>query len=113
MSESTPAAPTLAAVENQAAGLALRGASAVLSAAPGAEPTWAKPAVSIATLVVFAGLVVVAYVSKDNTSLAILSGVGASMAQQTVGYWIGSSSGSARKTALLAASPAIPAAPGT
>jgi hypothetical protein len=80
----------------------------VLKAPPGSEPSWAKPAVSILTLVVFVALIGAALYTGDTTSLAILSGVGAAMAQQVAGYYLGSSSGSAHKTALLAAAPAIP-----
>lgn len=111
MSDNPTQATPIADAEKQAAGLAMTGMSTVLNAAPGTEPSWAKPAISVLTLVVFIALIVVAYVTGDKTSLAILSGVGASMAQQVAGYYLGSSSGSAHKTALLAAAPAIPGLP--
>lgn len=97
------------ATEKQIATAALTGISSVLSAPSGSEPVWAKPAVSILSLLVFVALIFVAYLRGDTVSLGILSGVGASMAQQVAGYYLGSSSGSAAKTALLASAP--PAAP--
>jgi hypothetical protein len=113
MSDTAPAATAgvSAFSVDQIAGTAVLGATAVLQAPAGSEPNWAKPAVSILTLVVFVVLVAAAYWTGDKTSLAILSGVGAGMAQQVAGYYLGSSSGSARKTALLAAAPAIPGLP--
>lgn len=101
-------APTPAAVEKQVATLAASAANTVLNAPPGTEPNWAKPATSILILVIFCVLVAVSYFTGDKTSFTLLCGVGASMAQQVVGYYLGSSSGSAHKTALLAAAPPVP-----
>lgn len=117
MSDTIPAVPTttpppkpitLPPQTAQAAVTAAEaGVAAVMNAAPGAEPTWAKPAVSILTLVIFTALVVVAWVNKDQTSFNLLCGAAIAMAQSVVGYYLGSSSGSAEKTALLAAAPPI------
>jgi hypothetical protein len=80
------------------------------TAVPHTEPAWAKPAISILALLVFLVLIAVAFLSHDLQSQAILSGVGAGMATQVLNYYLGSSSGSARKTDLLAA--AAPVDPG-
>ena len=77
-------------------------ANAVLTAQAGTEPTWAKPAVSILTLVVFVGLLLISWLNKDQTSFNLLCGAGIAMAQSVVGYDLGSSSGSAQKTAIMA-----------
>ncbi len=108
MSETTTTAPvTLTAAETQAANIASTGAMAVLSAPAGSEPSWAKPAISILSLLIFIALIVVAFLRGDTTGLAILSGVGAGMAQQVAGYYLGSSAGSAKKPDLLAAAPPV------
>lgn len=93
------------AMAQQIVDVAQKDAAAIMSAPPGTEPSWAKPAVSIVYLFVFLALIIVAYAMKDSTSLALLSGVGASMAQQVAGYYLGSSAGSARKTELSAGKP--------
>jgi hypothetical protein len=110
MSETEPAAtPAVAKFSvNQLIDKAAPLVTAVLKAPPGSEPSWAKPAISMLTLFVFVALIGAALYTGDKTSLAILSGVGAAMAQQVAGFYLGSSSGSAHKTALLAAAPAIP-----
>ena len=79
--------------------------------APALSVEHIKAAVSVFTLILFLGLVIVAYVNKDQTSFNLLCGAGIAMAQSVVGYWLGSSSGSARKDAVIAAS-APPPAPG-
>lgn len=47
---------------------------------------------------------------KDNTLLITLSGAAAANATTVINYYIGSSASSARKTEIIAASPAIPTA---
>lgn len=71
----------------------------------GAEPMWAKPSVSIYALSIFVVAFGIAYLSKDATSLSMMMGAAIAMAQQVVNYWMGSSSGSAKKTELIATSP--------
>jgi len=107
MSDNPNPPPITPATANAVATEAMAGVSTVLAAAPGTEPAWAKPAVSILTLVIFTALVVVAFISKDQTSFNLLCGAAIAMAQSVVGYYLGSSAGSAAKTALLAAAPPV------
>jgi hypothetical protein len=67
------------------------------------EPPWAKTAISIFALGIFLAAFGIAYLAKDNTDLTMMMGAAISMATSVVGYWIGSSSGSDKKTAILAA----------
>lgn len=48
---------------------------------------------------------VIAYVKADYTLLTAMAGVAATNATTVVGYWVGSSDGSARKTELAEAAP--------
>ena len=65
------------------------------------EPIWAKPSISVFALGIFLVAFVVAYWSKDNTSLSMMMGAAIAMAQQVVNYWMGSSSGSTKKTDII------------
>lgn len=107
MSDTTSAAPSLATIEAQAAAVATLAANTVMSAPPGAEPSWAKPAVAILALAIFAGMIVYAYVTHDEGTKQLLAGGAMGMAGAAVNYYLGSSSGSAAKTNLLAAAPAV------
>lgn len=104
VSEPPPPPPT----PQQLADLALAGANAVLSAPPGAEPAWAKPAVAIFAMVLLGGVVVYAGICGDKATMLLCVGAIISMATGAGNYYLGSSSGSSKKTDLLAASPAIP-----
>ena len=102
--------PAMAAVETQVAAAAVSGMNTVMSAPPGAEPSWAKPAVAITAMVIFGGMLVYSYATHDQATAQLLAGGAMGMASTAVSYYLGSSSGSAHKTALLAAAPTIPAA---
>lgn len=77
-----------------------------VSSAPSqpAEPVWAKPGVSVYAMTIFLVAFGVAYMSKDSSSLTMMMGATIAMAQQVVNYWMGSSSGSSKKTDVIAAS---------
>ena len=111
MPETTTPPPTAADTEKQLGAIAMTGISTVLTAAPGTEPSWAKPAVAILALVIFAALIVYAHVTNSAADMQMLDGGAMAMAGTAVSYYLGSSSGSAHKTSLLAAAPAIPTAP--
>lgn len=85
--------------------------TAILTPPAGTEPVWAKPAVAIGSLVVFVAMVFFAYLTKDQTMMTLLGGAVVGMASQAGNYYLGSSSGSAAKTNLLAAAPPISPAP--
>ena len=102
--------PTAAQFEARAADLAKQAATTVLTAPAGTEPTWAKPAVAILSLVLFAGMLVVAYATNDETMKTLLGGAVISMATTASGYYLGSSAGSARKTEIAAGQTPPPAA---
>lgn len=69
------------------------------------EPIWAKPAVSVYALTIFLIAFGVAYMAKDSASLTMMMGAAISMGTQVVSYYLGSSSGSTQKTAMLNAAP--------
>lgn len=69
------------------------------------EPIWAKPAVSIYALTIFLVAFGIAYLAKDTASLTMMMGAAISMGTSVVNYWIGSSSGSDKKTTIIAAQP--------
>ena len=75
------------------------------SPAPNPEPIWAKPAVSIYALTIFLIAFGIAYLAKDTASLTMMMGAAISMGTSVVNYWIGSSSGSDKKTTIIAAQP--------
>jgi hypothetical protein len=68
-----------------------------------AEPIWAKPIISGFALGIFVLAYAVAYLLKDEKSLLLMSGAAIGLAQQVVGYWVGSSASSTRKDATIAA----------
>ncbi len=78
----------------------------------GSGIAWGAPTVSVVVLITFASAVGVAMLhalpSGAETMLNILLGTLAAMATQVVNYWLGSSVGSAQKTALLAQAGPIP-----
>jgi hypothetical protein len=84
--------------------------TAAPAALPPPEPFWAKPAISVFALGIFVVAYLIAFLSKDSQSLLLMSGAVIGMAQQVVGYWVGSSSGSTAKTAqIVAQAPKAPA----
>lgn len=96
----------------QATNAVVSAQNAIMMAPPGSEPSWAKPVVALGSMSVFVGMVIVAYLTKDQQMMTLLGGAVIGMASQAGNYYLGSSSGSAHKTALLAAaSPIIPPAP--
>lgn len=66
------------------------------------EPFWAKPMVSFFALGIFVVAYLVAYLSHDNATLLLMAGATIGMANQVISYWVGGSSGSTAKSALLA-----------
>lgn len=64
----------------------------------------AKLMVALGYQVVFLAMLLVAYLTKDQNMLTLLGGAAIGMAVQGGNYFLGSSSGSDRKTELLAAS---------
>lgn len=83
------------------------GFSTIMSAPAGSEPTWAKPAVAIFAMVLLAGVIAYSIVIRDHDTMILCVGAVISMATGAGNYYLGSSSGSARKTDLLAAAPAV------
>ena len=73
----------------------------------------AQLVISSLVMIIYIILIAVSYFNKDQQSFNILCGAAVVMAQTVVAYNLGSSAGSATKTALLAASPAIPTATNT
>ena len=77
------------------------------------EPAWAKPGIGVYSLTLFVIGLGVAWWANDRTALDLMIGAVISNATTVVGYYFGSSAGSAAKTALMGATPppAAPAAP--
>lgn len=68
---------------------------------------WGKIVVSVLTLLLYVGALVVALVLRNENMLLMLVGAAISMAGTAVQYWLGSSSGSARKDDLIAGAPPV------
>ena len=72
----------------------------------GSSIAWGAPVVSLAVLVTFGGVVALALTRQMPAGaepvLNVLMGTLGAMATSVVGYWVGSSAGSARKDARLA-----------
>lgn len=66
------------------------------------EPAYAKPSISVVTLLIFVVVYAGAWVAKDNNTLVLMAGAIIAMAQQVIGYWLGSSAGSTAKSATIA-----------
>jgi VIT1/CCC1 family predicted Fe2+/Mn2+ transporter len=80
--------------------------------APAPESIWAKPAVSVCGLAIFAIGYGFAWLTKDATVQTMFAGAAIAMGQQVIGYWLGSSAGSNKKDATIAAAAfAAPAPP--
>ena len=81
-------------------------AATVDLARSGSPIAWGAPVVSLVVLVTFGGVVVVALTrtmpSTAEPVLNVLLGTLGAMATSVVGYWVGSSAGSARKDERLA-----------
>jgi hypothetical protein len=77
---------------------------------PKAITAWGAIAVSVVALVTFTGSLVVAFFSKDAGMLNLTVGAAIANATTAVGYWLGSSSGSAKKDETIAAVVPIAAA---
>jgi len=77
---------------------ALTPASATLTP----EPFWAKPSIGIFSLVLFALALGVVWWANKEAAFNLLIGAVISNATTVIGYYFGSSSGSAQKTAMIA-----------
>lgn len=77
------------------------------SATPTVEPYWAKPSIGIFSLTLFMVALGVSWFAKTDTAFNLMIGAVISNATTVVGYYFGSSSGSAQKTALLASSKSV------
>ena len=66
-------------------------------------PIYGVIAVSVIVLLLFVLCLGVAFFLKDQTSLQLLIGAVVSMSSGVVGYWVGSSVGSAKKDETIAA----------
>ena len=79
-------------------------APATVAAQP-PEPLWAKPAVSVYAMTIFIIALGIAYMAKDSSSLTMMMGAAISMGSTVINYWLGSSSGSSKKTDIMATNP--------
>ena len=69
----------------------------------GSPIAWGAPVVSVLVLMTFAAVVLMAIGTKQDSSLVnVVLGTLGTMSTAVVTYWVGSSAGSAQKTALLA-----------
>ncbi len=104
--EAAVAAAMQAALVAQLADVASARATTVQLAQAGSSIAWGAPVVSVVVLVTFGGVVAMtltrAMPAGAETVLNVLLGTLGAMATSVVGYWVGSSAGSARKDARLA-----------
>lgn len=79
-------------------------------AAPATLPAkvseWGAVAISVVALVAYIFALLIAWWSKSNDTFVALCGVAATNATTVVSFWVGSSKGSADKTAALIHAPA-------
>ena len=75
------------------------------NALPNKVSEWGIVVVSVLVLLIYLAALTFAYFSKNDTLLTTLLGVAATNATTAVGFWLGSSYGSAKKTNLLATTP--------
>lgn len=64
--------------------------------------------VSIVAMVIFFGALVIVYVTGNTTQMGIMVGSAVTMAGTVVNFWVGSSSGSQKKDATIAAQAGVP-----
>lgn len=104
--EASANAAVQAAFAAQLADVANARAMTVQLAQSGSEMAWGAPIVSVVVLVTFGGVVALALTRAmppgAEPVLNVLLGTLGAMATSVVGYWVGSSAGSARKDARLA-----------
>jgi len=95
-----------AALVAQLADVAGARTAMVALAQSGSEIAWGAPVVSVVVLLTFGGVVAMTLMRAmppgAETVLNVLLGTLGAMATNVVGYWVGSSAGSARKDARLA-----------
>lgn len=95
-----------AALVAQLADVAGARTATVALAQSGSEIAWGAPVVSVVVLLTFGGVVAMTLMRAmppgAETVLNVLLGTLGAMATNVVGYWVGSSAGSARKDARLA-----------
>jgi hypothetical protein len=69
---------------------------------PPPEPSWVKPSIGIFSFVIFAAALFVTWKFSQTAAFNLLVGAVIANVTTVIGYYFGSSSGSAHKTALLA-----------
>lgn len=67
------------------------------------EPVWIKPLIALASMALLGAVIVYAAVMRDHDMMTLCVGAVIAMATGAVNYYLGSSSGSARKTEITAA----------
>jgi len=80
-------------------------ANAAGTPAAAARTTWAKPSIGVFSFVLFAAALFVTWKYDKEQAFNLLIGAVIANATTVIGYYFGSSSGSAQKTALLATLP--------
>ncbi len=94
MSEFTTAAPPAPTIPiTQIADAAVTAEKAILAAPPGTEPSYAKPAMAIFSLAIFAAIAVYAFIVKDHDMELMVESTSQAMAMTAIAYYLGSSSG--------------------
>lgn len=70
---------------------------------PPSEPRWAKALISVFALGVYLVALVIAYLGRaaDPATLSLMIGSAISLGGLVVNYWLGSSSGSDKKTDII------------
>jgi hypothetical protein len=66
------------------------------------EPTWAKPSIGVYTLTLFVGCLALAAVTKNELMGSLIVGAVIAKFGTVVDYYFGSSSGSTKKTDIMA-----------
>jgi len=70
---------------------------------PTPESIWAKPVVSVVGMAIFGMGYLIAFATADQGSLGLFAGAAIVIGSNVVNYWLGSSAGSTKKDATMAA----------
>lgn len=80
---------------------AIAAETAVLTAPDGSEPKWAKPIAALSALAIFGAIAVYVFWHGDHDMQLVIEGAAQGMAMTGVNYYLGSSSGSDKKTSMM------------
>ena len=70
---------------------------------PTTASLWGAPAISIYTLTIMIGAMAIAWLTKNDNAMTLLTGAAIANATTIINFWVGSSAGSQKKDETIAA----------